>query len=174
MRVLARRARSWASGTRPLRANRHQTIAYLHVQRGDLLAGTFATTSAATLGAMWVSEPGLTTTLALMLQLAVALAFCSSVIRVTARELSVQYGPGWIRRTIPLREIVSCRVVRCIYAYGWGVRRTGRRLTWRWSDALALELTLTNGRSVRIGTDQPLGLLNAILINATADPPESR
>lgn len=142
------------------------SIRYMHVQRGDLLVGTLATTSAGTIGAMWVSGPSLLVSVALLFQLAAALAFCSSVIEVTNTDLFIRYGAGWIKRRVRLEQIMSCRVVTSIFAYGWGVRRAARGYTYRPSHSLALELHLKDGRRTRIGTDRPLGLVNAILLAA--------
>jgi hypothetical protein len=141
---------------------------YVHVQRGDLLVGVLATTSSATLGAILVAGPYWATSFALFLQLFAAFAFCSSVIQIANGHVLVRYGPGWIGRTIPLRDIVSCGVVRMVFAYGWGIRRTPHGYSYRPSQSIAVKLQLINGRRVRIGTDRPLELVNAILAEITA------
>jgi len=144
-------------------------VKYMHVQRGDLLIGVLATTSSATLAAIWIASPALLASLVLLVQVMTAVAYCSSVITETDGEVSVRYGPGWIRRTIPLREILSCRVVKSALAYGWGVRRGARGYSYQRSQSLAVELRLLSGRRVRLGTDRPLELLNAILIESIAE-----
>jgi hypothetical protein len=142
---------------------------YLHVQRGDLLVGVLATTSSATLGAIFVAGPYWATSLALFLQLFAVLMFCSSVIQIANGHLLVRYGPGWIGRTIPLRDIVSCGIIRSVFSYGWGVRRTSHGYSYRPSQSIAVELQLINGRRVRIGTDRPLELVDAILVESAAE-----
>jgi hypothetical protein len=84
---------------------------------------------------------------ALLLQLLATLVFCSSVITITA---------------IALKEIASYRIVRNIFAYGWGMRKAGRGYSIRLSNASAVEFELRNGRRVQIGTDRPIALVEAV------------
>src|SRR5262245_52790792 len=85
---------------------------YHHVQRGDLLIGVLVVTSGATVAAILATGPHSWMIVALVLQLLATLAFSSSVITITARNISIHYGPGWFRRSIALREIASWRIVR--------------------------------------------------------------
>jgi hypothetical protein len=112
---------------------------------------------------MWVAGPSLLVSLALLLQLAATLAFCSSVIEITDSHIRIRYGAGWIKRRIPLADVVSVSIVTSVFAYGWGVRRAARGYTYRPSHSLAVEFHLKNGRSTRVGMDRPLELVNAIL-----------
>jgi hypothetical protein len=137
-------------------------LTYHCVQRGDLLIGVLVATSSATLAAILAAGPQLLLIVALLLQLLATLAFCSSVITITGGNVSIRYGPGWFRRSVALREIASCRIVRNIFAYGWGMRKAGRRYSIRLSNASAVEFELRNGRRVQIGTDRPLALVEAI------------
>jgi len=57
---------------------------YHHVQRGDLLIGVLVATSAATLVGIIAAGPQLLMIVTLLLQLLAMLAFCSSVITITA------------------------------------------------------------------------------------------
>lgn len=134
----------------------------MHVQRGDLLVGILATTGSATLVAMWAAGLSLLASIALLLQSLTALAFCSSVVEIANGQLSVRYGPGWINRKIAIRDIVFGGIVVSPFAYGWGVRRERRGYSWRLSQAAAVESYLRNGRRVRIGTDRPFELIEAI------------
>jgi len=135
---------------------------YHHVQRGDLLIGVLVVTSGATLAAILAAGPRLLMIVALLLQLLAMLTFCSSVITITARNVSIHYGPGWFRRSIALKEIGAIRIVRNIFAYGWGTRKAGGGYSIRLSNASAVEFELRNGRRVQIGTDHPLALVEAI------------
>jgi len=135
---------------------------YHHVQRGDLLIGMLFATSGATLAAILAAGPQSLMIFALFLQLLATLAFCSSVITITAGSVSIRYGAGWLRRSIALREIASIRIVRNIFAYGWGVRKKGRGYSIGLSHASAVELELRNGRRVQIGTDRPIALVEAV------------
>src|SRR5215469_15444557 len=120
--------------------------AYHQVQRGDLLIGVLVATSGATLAAILAAGPQLLMIVALLLQLLAMLAFCSSVITITARNVSIHYGPGWFRRSISLKQIGAIRIVRNIFAYGWGLRKAGRGYSIRLSNASAVEFELRNGR----------------------------
>jgi hypothetical protein len=129
---------------------------------GDLLIGVLVATSGATLAGTFAAGPQLLMIVALLLQLLATLAFYSSVITITAGNVSIHYGPGWFKRSIALKEIGSCRIVRNIFAYGWGMRKTGRGYSIRLSNASAVEFELRNGRRVQIGTDRPIALVEAI------------
>lgn len=135
---------------------------YHHVQRGDLLIVVLVATSGATLAAILVAGPQLLLIVALLLQLLALLAFCSSVITITAGNVSIHYGPGWFRRSIAVREIAACRIVRNIFAYGWGMRKAGRGYSMRFSNASAVEFELRDGRRIQIGTDRPIALVEAV------------
>jgi hypothetical protein len=74
---------------------------YHHVQRGDLLIGVLVATSGATLVAILTAGPQLLMIVALLLQLLATLAFCSSVITITAGNVSIHYGPGWSGARLP-------------------------------------------------------------------------
>src|SRR6476660_8835601 len=89
-------------------------LTYHCVQRGDLLIGVLVATSGATLAAILAAGPQLLMIFALFLQLLATLAFCSSVITITAGNVSICYGAGWLRRSIALKEIASIRIVRNI------------------------------------------------------------
>ena len=64
-------------------------------------------------------------TVAMLAVLVVALGmFCCLTIEIDHRQLRCFFGPGLIRRTFPLHEIVSARRVRNRWYYGWGIRLT--------------------------------------------------
>jgi hypothetical protein len=161
-RALTQAAKQSGNGTKSALRNGHVAHHYLHVQRGDLLIGILATTSSATLGVMFAAGPSLIASVALLVQSVTALAFCSSVVEIANGQLSVRYGPGWVKRKVAIREIVSCGIVISPLAYGWGVRHEARGYSWRLSQAAAVELHLKRGRVVRIGTDRPFKLVEAV------------
>ena len=86
---------------------------------------------------------------------------CLSV-TVTADTVAIAFGPGLIRRTIPLRSIRAVRVVRNPWWYGWGIRLTLRGWLWNVSGLDAVELEFDDGTRFRIGTEQPQRLKEAI------------
>jgi len=118
---------------------------------GALLLGTTAslpaslvvvTVSLVLLGALWL--------------------FHSLEVAVGEREVRVAFGPGLVRRRIPLARIQSARAVRNPWYYGWGVRWIGRGWMFNVSGLDAVELALEGGRRFRIGTDDPQGLAAAV------------
>jgi len=75
-----------------------------------------------------------------------------------------------------LAAIRTCIVVRNRWWYGWGIRWTPRGWLYNVSGLAAVELTLTDGRRLRIGIDEPERLCEAIAqarMAAQAASPES-
>lgn len=91
-----------------------------------------------------------------------AVLFASLTIEVEGGVLTVQFGPGLIRKRVLLATIRSCEVVRNPWWYGWGIRRTPHGWLYNVSGLAAVELTLQNGRRLRMGTDEPERLCQAI------------
>jgi len=70
-----------------------------------------------------------------------------------------------IRRRIPLDDVVALRSVRYRPMRdfgGWGVRGMGKRKAWTARGDRAVELDLTGGRQLLIGSDRPDRLLEGI------------
>ena len=90
------------------------------------------------------------------------LLFSVLSVNVDGGEVSLRFGVGIIRKRFPLSEIESHSVVRNPWYYGWGVRRIPIGWLYNVSGLDAVELTMTDGRKFRIGTDDPSGLDAAI------------
>jgi hypothetical protein len=88
--------------------------------------------------------------------------FYSLTVELTNAELRVRFGPGWIRKSFPLAEVIEARTVRNRWWYGWGIRLTPHGWLFNVSGLDAVELRMTDERSYRIGTDEPRALLQAI------------
>lgn len=108
---------------------------------------------------MWVGALFFTALLAFL-----GLCFFSLCVTVHDGAIRLKFGLGFLRRDIPLADVLSARAVRNSYLSGWGVRRLRRAGGWSYgvSGWDAVELSLKNGRILRIGTDDPHGLLAAI------------
>jgi hypothetical protein len=91
-----------------------------------------------------------------------AWSFNGLAVRVTAEEVHVAFGPGVLRRRIPVSQIRGAEPVRNRWWYGWGVRYTPRGWLWNVGGLDAVELDLASGRRFRIGTDEPQALAGAI------------
>ena len=133
---------------------RHTQIGY--VTLGALLAGLGAMSRAFRPGGYMTGEVGL-----LLLMAAAAVLFSTLTVEITPEAVQVRFGPGWIRRTIPLREIESAKVIRVPWYVGWGMRWTGSWL-YNVSGRTAVLLRLSRGRAFGVGTDEPEALLAAL------------
>jgi hypothetical protein len=112
-------------------------------------------------------------TVAVMVLLVAALGmFCCLTIEIDGRQLRCFFGPGLIRRTIAVHEIVAARPVRNRWYYGWGIRLTPSGWMFNVSGLEAVELSLASGARFRIGTDRPGEVIEALrLVTTLAAPP---
>jgi hypothetical protein len=88
--------------------------------------------------------------------------FGTLTVDVSKDRVVVWFGPGLIRRTLPVADIRDARAVRNKWWYGWGIRLTPHGWLFNVAGLDAVELELASGRKFRIGTDEPQVLLNAI------------
>ncbi len=109
--------------------------------------------------------------LVLVLLIASAVLFASLTVEVRRDGIVVSFGPGLIRRIIPIGDIRDVRVVRNRWYYGWGIRRIPGGWLYNVSGLEAVELQLANGRRFRIGTDEPQRLAEAIRQAMQTSPP---
>jgi uncharacterized YccA/Bax inhibitor family protein len=134
---------------------------YRHTQIGYVTLGALI----AALGAMsWTLRPGGYTAgeVGLLLLLgAAAILFSVLTVEITPEALRVLFGPGLIRRSIPLQEIESAKVIRVPWYVGWGMRWTGYWL-YNVSGRMAVLLYLRRGHAFGVGTDEPEALLAAL------------
>jgi hypothetical protein len=98
----------------------------------------------------------------LAILLSCLLVFHSLTISVSADAVVMAFGPGWIRRSVPLSSIRAVRPVQNPWWYGWGIRMTPHGWLWNVSGLQAIELELHDGSRLRIGTDEPQRLQAAI------------
>jgi len=88
--------------------------------------------------------------------------FASLTAEIDEEFLTVRFGPGLIRKTIPLRFIMGYQPVRNHWYHGWGVRKVPDGWMYNVSGLDAVELRLQDGSAFRLGTDDPQGLIEAI------------
>lgn len=99
----------------------------------------------------------------LILVSAVVLAlFATLTVSLDDQYLHVRFGPGLIRRRFPLASIRSWEHVRNPWWWGYGIRYYFGGTLYNASGPLAIELTLNDGRRVRVGTNDPEGLAAAL------------
>jgi hypothetical protein len=100
--------------------------------------------------------------------------FGSLTVVIVDGTLKLRFGPGLIRKTCSLSDFVSASVVRNKWWYGWGIRLCPRGLLYNASGLDAVELAKKNGRVLRIGTDEPQALEQALREAMRALPGERK
>ena len=88
--------------------------------------------------------------------------FWSLTVELTEECLVLRFGPGMIRKRISREEVLEARRVRNHVSDGWGIRRMPQGWLFNVSGFEAVELELRNQQKIRIGTDDPQGLLMSI------------
>ena len=91
-----------------------------------------------------------------------AVLFSSLTVQVTDRELVFYFGPGFWTRRFALDDIVSAEVVRNSALYGWGIRYTRHGWLYNVSGLRAVQLNIRGEGQIRIGTDEPEALKQAL------------
>ena len=92
--------------------------------------------------------------------------FASMTVEVTEERILLWFGLGLIRKTFPTQSIRSAARVRNLWYYSWGIRLTPYGWLFSVYGLAAVQIALSNGRTYRIGTDQPEDLLAAVRLLA--------
>ena len=149
---------------------------YRHTQIGFVTLGVIGMGLLLVGGALLAQAPAAALLVVLINLNVTAVQFAWLTIEIQDVVLTARFGPGLIRKRVPLATIRTCTVVRNWWWYGWGIRWTPRGWLYNVSGLAAVELTLTDGRRLRIGTDEPQRLCQAIAqasIAVRAASPES-
>lgn len=116
-------------------------------------------------GSSLVAESGAVRSAALgaaVLMTVLVMTFSRLVVSVDGDAVRAAFGTGWPRRTVALADIAIVRRARTRWWHGWGIRWIPRGSLWNVRGFDAVELVLTTGGVVRVGTDDPDGLAAAI------------
>lgn len=92
----------------------------------------------------------------------VAIAFSSMTIEVNESEITWYFGPGVFKKSLPLEEVGRCRKVKNPIWMGFGIHAYGTGWIYNVSGLLGVEIELKGGAFIRLGTDQPNYLIQAI------------
>ncbi|MDO8499211.1 MAG: hypothetical protein Q7S66_00955 [bacterium] len=92
-------------------------------------------------------------------------SFGSLQVTIDEKYLRIKFGYGIYQKKFSLNDIASAQTVKNHWYYGWGIRG------WLWpkmwiynvSGFDAVEIKLRNGKTYRIGTDEPAKLEQTIL-----------
>lgn len=78
----------------------------------------------------------------------------------TQETLTIRFGAGLVKKTFKIKDISSIQPIKTTLLNGWGVRLMCDR-TWLFnvSGFKAVKLTMLNGRSYAVGSDEPEKLI---------------
>jgi hypothetical protein len=146
---------------------------YAHTQFGTAILWSLAAAAIITVGSLVLttSSGGIGTLptpalaavgLVLVILLVTAVVFSRLNVRVANNELSWRFGLGFLEHRVALSDIVSANVVTNPIWAGFGVRRLPDAWLYNVSGTKAVELVMRDGRRVRVGSDEPEALAQAI------------
>jgi len=145
------------------RAGRPRDWWYEHTQRGSLILWSVAAVTVILLVSMYLFGVVWVTAFVLAVMIALVALFSSLTVSVCDDMLMIRFGPvHLIKKSWPVSEIVSVTEVINPWYYGWGIRITPYGTLYNISGFRAVEVKLQNGKSFRVGTDEPETLRQAI------------
>jgi hypothetical protein len=135
---------------------------YRHTQIGWVLLAALAGGAGVVVFAAGKSGWSTAASAVLTLLIAVAVLFCTLTVTIQDGEIECRFGPGLIRKRIPLAEVRGALPVRTAWYQGWGIRLTSDGWLFNVSGLDAVEIEQADGQRLRIGTDEPQELAAAI------------
>jgi len=135
---------------------------YKRTQRGSVLLWIIAAASAIILLAVLTAGGAYGTLLVLPALGLIAWLMSSLTVEASERDVCWWFGPGFWRKSVARADIVAARRVRNKWWYGFGIRWTPYGWLYNVGGLDAVQIDLASGRSLRIGTDDPDGLLRAL------------
>ena len=119
-------------------------------------------------GALPAGDVGarLTVLAAAVIMMVSAFAFSSLTIAVRDGQLSWWFGPGIVKKTIPLSTITSAEPTTTSIFSGWGIHLTGRGWLYNVAGRQAVLITQQDGKRFLLGTDEPDSLAAVIMAGA--------
>jgi len=111
------------------------------------------------------SGPNFAITALMALILFILASLLSLQVIIDGEYLRIKFSFGIYQKKFPLSDITSAKIVKNHWHYGWGIRE------WLWPKMLiynvsgfdAIEIQLKNGKTYRIGTNEPEKLEQTIL-----------
>lgn len=101
--------------------------------------------------------------LILMVNTLVLVFLGSLTIRIDATHLSWSFGwLGWPAWKFALTDIQTGEVVRTRFIDGWGIKSSAQGMLYNVHGYGAIRLTLRNGQTLRLGSQEPQRLLSYI------------
>lgn len=128
---------------------------YRHTQVGHLVLGIMAVSVLFTVWVLQRADAPAGAWASLVVFGVISVLFGSLTVEVDHDQLRFWFGPGFLRRTVPLEQVMESRVVTNRWWYGWGIRRIRGGWMYNISGLKAVELSLQGGKMLRLGTDEP-------------------
>jgi hypothetical protein len=151
---------------------RRMRASYRHTQVGWIIIIVMAVVAIVPTAILIQAQAALPLALMLGISGVVLALFGTLTVCVDTESIEIRFGIGLFRRRVSRADIKSCRCVRNPWYYGWGVRFVSGGMLYNVSGLSAVELALANGKRLRVGTDEPEKLANA-LRELLAVPPAS-
>lgn len=147
---------------------------YKHTQIGYLMIAitlvililfTWAYITASAEPPSYYSGTNFAVTAIMVLILFILTSFTSLQLTIDKKYLRIKFGYGIYRKKFLLNDITSTKTVKNHWYYGWGVRAWFWPKMWIYnvSGFDAVEIKLKNGKTYRIGTDEPKKLEQTII-----------
>ncbi len=90
------------------------------------------------------------------------LLFHSMTVEVEGQMLRFWFGPGLLKREIPITDIENAEKKYTPWFWGYGFRGVPDGWLYRVSGFETVLITLKNGKKFRLGTDEPDALIKAL------------
>lgn len=113
----------------------------------------------------YYSGTNFATTAMMVLVLFILASFWTLQVMIDGKYLRIKFGYGIYQKKFLLNDIASTKIVRNHWYYGWGIRGWFWPKMWIYnvSGFDAVEIKLKNGKTYRVGTDEPKKLEQTIL-----------
>jgi len=90
------------------------------------------------------------------------LSFSTLNVRIDHEYLRIKFGFGIFSKRFLLKDIKSTSIVKNKWYFGWGIRYRIGMWVYNVSGFDAVQLNMKDGRTYRIGTDEPENLKRSI------------
>ena len=131
------------------------TQRYRHTQTGWAIIGAMIAVAAVSLPIVAAIGPSALPLVFVAAILSVMAMFSTLTVVVDDTHLTFRFTFGLIRKRIALADIRHYQTVRNPWHYGWGIHLYPGGVLYNVSGFQAVEILLTGGTRLRIGTDEP-------------------
>jgi hypothetical protein len=137
-------------------------VRYRHSQIGTLLIAQGALSLAGNVAAMRRKGRSVGRWIGVAVAVATIGVFSRLTVTVDDEAVDVRFWPRFVGRRVALAEIESVAVVSNRWYWGWGIRRIRDGWLFNVQGLRGVELRLTTGGMVRIGSPEPEVLAAAV------------